>query len=111
MATMVFVHGMFMTPICWEPWMMYFEREGYDTVAPPWPGRDRSVPALRDAHPDPATSHLRLHEVIAVYDEYVRTLPEPPILIGHSMGGLIVQILLARGLGALGVAIDSAAPR
>jgi hypothetical protein len=68
---------MFMTPICWEPWMMRFERHGYTTIAPAWPGRDRSVSALRDAHPDRTTARLRLCDVIAVYDSFVRNLPEP----------------------------------
>ena len=37
----------------------------------------------------------------------VPALESPPILIGHSFGGALVQILLDRGLGAAGIAIDS----
>jgi pimeloyl-ACP methyl ester carboxylesterase len=109
--TIVFIHGMFMTPDCWHAWPARFEKSGYRVVAPPWPGRDKSVEALRKAHPDPAVGKLRLAEVVEHFDALVRAMPEPPVLIGHSMGGLIVQILLARGLGKKGIAIDPAPPK
>ena len=67
---------------------------------------DVDIEALRR---DPSTvAHLGIGEVAAHYDAIVRDLDEPPIIIGHSFGGLIAQILLDRGLGAAGVAIDSA---
>jgi pimeloyl-ACP methyl ester carboxylesterase len=108
--TVVFIHGMFMTPLCWEQWAGYFQSRGYTCAAPAWPGRDRSVKGLRLAHPDPALGRLTLAEVVEHMAGFVRSLPEKAVLIGHSMGGLVVQLLLQQGLGAAGVAIDSAPP-
>lgn len=107
--TVVFVHGLFMTPLCWEHWVAYFEARGYDCVALGWPGRDRPVEELR-AHPDPDLGKLTLVRVVEHFALTVESLDEKPILIGHSMGGLIVQLLLQRDLAAAGVAIDSAPP-
>jgi pimeloyl-ACP methyl ester carboxylesterase len=108
--SIVFVHGMFMTPLCWEQWVGYFQSQGFTCAAPAWPGRDRPVEALRAAHPDPALGRLTLADVVEHMAEFVRALPGKPVLIGHSMGGLVVQLLLQRGLGAAGVAVDSAPP-
>jgi pimeloyl-ACP methyl ester carboxylesterase len=108
--TVVFVHGMFMTPLCWEKWEAYFQAKGYQTLAPAWPLHDQPVPALRSAHPSSQLGELTLEQVLAHYRTVIAGLPEKPILIGHSMGGLIVQLLLAEGLGAAGIAIDSAPP-
>lgn len=107
----VFVHGMFMTPSCWSGWRARWEAAGHTCHAPAWPLRDRSVAELRAAHPDPALGKLTLDDVVARYEEFLRPMDERPILVGHSMGGLIVQILLQRGFGSAGVAVDSAPPR
>lgn len=72
-------------------------------------GKDRSVEAIR-ADPSPLAG-LGVGEIVEHYDRIVRSLDEPPILIGHSFGGLFVQLLLDRGLGAAGIAIDSAPPK
>jgi pimeloyl-ACP methyl ester carboxylesterase len=89
-----------------QPW---FEARGYRTLAPNWPGKDRPVEAIRA---DPSSlKGLGISEIVASYEEVVRGLEEPPILIGHSFGGLFTQILLDRGLGAAGVAIDPAPPK
>ena len=107
----VFIHGMFVTPLCWQAWIERFGRAGYEASAPPWPGHDRPVQELRQRHPDPGLGTLRLADVVERFDALVRAMPEAPILVGHSMGGLVVQLLLARGLGTRGVAIDSAPPK
>ncbi|MFI5261810.1 MAG: alpha/beta hydrolase [Candidatus Limnocylindrales bacterium] len=104
----VFIHGAWVTSLCWEPMVGYFRARGYECVAPAWPGKDRPVEAIR-ADPSPLMG-LGIGEIAAHYEGLVRGLDEPPILIGHSFGGLIVQLLLDRGLGAAGVAIDSAPP-
>jgi alpha-beta hydrolase superfamily lysophospholipase len=106
----VFVHGMFMTPLCWEQWMTYFQSKGYICIAPAWPGRDKPVETLRAAHPDPQLGKLNLTTVVEHVAAHIKTLDAKPILIGHSMGGLVVQLLLQQGLAAAGVAIDSAPP-
>ena len=107
--TVVFIHGGWVTPACWDPFVSFFEARGYRCLAPAWPGKDRSVEAIR-ADPSPLAG-LGIAEIVDHYERIVRSLDEPPILIGHSFGGLFVQLLLDRGLGAAGIAIDSAAPK
>ena len=108
--TIVFIHGMYMNPLCWEQWMDYFQSKGYKCLAPAWPGRDGPVETLRKQHPDPQLGKLTLADVLTLFTNVISALPEKPILIGHSMGGLVVQLLLQRDLAAAGVAIDSAPP-
>lgn len=107
--TIVFIHGAWVTPSSWDPFLGWFTERGYDCIAPPWPGKDRPIEAIR-ADPSPLLG-IGIGEIADHYDRIIRALPEPPILIGHSFGGLVVQILLDRGLGACGVAIDPAPPR
>jgi len=101
---------MFMNSACWEGWKPYFEGKGYRVLAPNWPGRDAPVDALRRAHPDPDLGKLTLTDVVDFHADLVQKLDEPPVIVGHSMGALVAQILVNRGLGATGVAIDSAPP-
>lgn len=108
--TVLFVHGMFMTGASWARWTERFEARGHACLAPSWPGRDGAPAELRRA-PDPALRALTLARVVEQYASVAKEQPSPPVLVGHSMGGLVVQILLSRGLGRLGVAIDSAPPR
>jgi pimeloyl-ACP methyl ester carboxylesterase len=105
----VFIHGAWVTPHCWDQMRGWFESRGYECLAPAWPGKERSVEEIR-ADPS-ALKGLGIGEIVAHYEGIVRALDEPPILIGHSFGGLFTQILLDRGLGAAGVAIDPAPPR
>jgi pimeloyl-ACP methyl ester carboxylesterase len=107
--TIVFIHGAWVTPLCWERFIPFFEAKGYRCIAPAWPGKDRPIEAIR-ADPSPLAG-LGVGEIVDHYAELIRGMDEPPILIGHSFGGLFTQILLDRGLGAAGVAIDSAPPR
>jgi pimeloyl-ACP methyl ester carboxylesterase len=107
--TIVFVHGMFMTGASWQPWVDEFGARGYPCIAESWPGRAGST-AERRAQPNPELSRLTLSQVVARFREIVAALPAPPILVGHSMGGLVVQLLMQEGLGARGVAIASAPP-
>lgn len=108
--TIVFIHGMFMTPLCWENWISLYQASGYTCLAPAWPGRDQPVEALRQKHPDPQLGHLTLTNIVEHLTGVINKLSEKPILIGHSMGGLVTQILIQRDLAVAGVAIDSAPP-
>ena len=108
--TIVFVHGMYMTPLCWEQWGARFQTKGYRCLAPAWPGRDKPIDLQRQNHPDPELGRLTLRNVIDHLAKTIQALDEKPVLIGHSMGGLIVQLLRQRGLAAATVAIDSAPP-
>jgi len=107
--TVVFVHGGWVTPRCWDPFVSYFEARGYRCLAPAWPGKDRPVEAIRE-DPTPLAG-LGILQIVDHYEGIVRALDEPPVLIGHSFGGLFVQMLLDRGLGAAGIAIDPGAPK
>ena len=109
--TVVFIHGMYMTPLCWEHWLDFYQGKGYRCVAPAWPGRDQPIDTLRKNHPDPQLGKLTLRHVLEHLTGTIKTVGEKPILIGHSMGGLIVQLLLQQDLAAAGVAIDSAPPQ
>jgi pimeloyl-ACP methyl ester carboxylesterase len=108
--TIVFIHGMFMTGLCWEHWVKYFESAGYTCLAPNWPGRDKPIEEIRRAHPDPELGRLNLTAIVEHFTAIIKSLDSKPILIGHSMGGLVTQILLNRDLAAAAVAIDSAPP-
>ena len=107
----VFVHGMFVTHRCWEGWEKLFASRGYRTLAPAWPEHDPPVEQQRSSHPNPHLGALTLADLVTRHSAMVRDCESPPILIGHSMGGLIVQLLLQQGLGAAGIAIDSAPPK
>ena len=108
--SIVFIHGAWVTPLCWEFMIPYFEQKGFQTLAPAWPGKEGSVEGQRR---DPSTTlkGLGIRQIVDHYEALIRNLPESPVLVGHSFGGLFVQILLDRGLGRAGVAIDSAPPR
>jgi alpha-beta hydrolase superfamily lysophospholipase len=108
--TLLFIHGMYMNSLCWEEWVPHFQAKGYKCHVPDWPGRDKPVDTLRKNHPDPHLGQLTLSRVLEHFADTVKTLDEKPILIGHSMGGLAVQLLLQKDLATAGVAIDSAPP-
>jgi pimeloyl-ACP methyl ester carboxylesterase len=106
-GTIVLIHGLWVNSRSWEGWKQYYEAKGYEVIAPAWPGLEREVEDLRR---DPAgIAGVGLREVVDHYERIIRALDEPPVIIGHSYGGTIVQLLLDRGLGSVGVAIDSAA--
>lgn len=106
---MVLIHGAWLTSLSWELWVPYFEKRGYDVVAPEWPRKDVSVEKM---NADPAgLAGLGVAEIVDHYASIVGALPEPPVIIGHSFGGLFTQLLLDRGLGAAGVALDPAPPK
>lgn len=110
MKTVVFIHGAFMSAESWGPWMQRFEARGFKTLAPAWPFLDHSVDDLQHA-PDRRFGKLGIGEIVDNYAAIIRELEEPPILVGHSFGGLFVQMLLDRGIGAAGVAIDPVPPK
>jgi pimeloyl-ACP methyl ester carboxylesterase len=110
-APVVFIHGMFMTARCWEYWTERFESGGHAATSLEWPQRDMPVVELRSRHPDPDLGLLTLSRIVQNHAARIQEMPEAPVLVGHSMGGLIVQLLLDRGLGSAGVAIDSAPPQ
>src|SRR4051812_46998708 len=95
--TIVFVTGAFVTHHCWDEWRAYFESKGYTTIAPPWPFKDADTAAqLRARQPnDTDLAALTLQEVVDSYANIITALPEKPLVIGHSLGGLMTQILVS----------------
>ncbi len=107
--TIVLIHGLWVTALSWEHWARRYQARGYRMLAPNWPGMDGGVDRLRR---DPsAIAGLGVTEIADHYDHIIRQLGRPPVIIGHCLGGLVVQILLDRGLGAAGVAINPAPAR
>jgi pimeloyl-ACP methyl ester carboxylesterase len=107
--TIVLIHGMWMTPRSWEHWIDHYTARGHRVVAPAWPGLDAEPEQLR-RDPSPLRG-LGIKEVVDHYDAIIRGLDRPPIIMGHSFGGLFTQLLLDRGLGAAGMAIGTGAPK
>ena len=103
--TIVLIHGLWMTPRSWEKWVAHYEKRGFKVLAPAYPGLEVEVEALR-RDPSPIEK-LTIGGVAHHLETIVRALDRPPIIMGHSFGGAFVQILLDRGLGTAGVAIDS----
>ena len=107
--TVVLIHGLWVTPRSWENFKRRYEARGYTVLAPAWPGIAGDPADLRR---DASSLHgVGIAEVVAHYEAIIRALPKPPIIIGHSFGGLITQLLLDKGLGAAGVIIDSVPPK
>jgi len=104
--TVVLIHGLWMTPRSWEKWVERFEAQGHKALAPSWPGLEKEVEAIRE-DPSPLLG-LGVKEITDHYEQIIRGLDRPPIIVGHSFGGLITQLLLDRGLGGTGVAIGTA---
>jgi pimeloyl-ACP methyl ester carboxylesterase len=105
----VLIHGLWMTPLSWEHWISRYQAAGHEVLAPAWPGFDRPPADLRaDAS---GTEHLGINEIVESYETVIAGLDAQPIIMGHSFGGLFTQLLLDRGHGSAGVAIDSAAAK
>jgi len=103
----IFITGAFIGNNCWDEWKLFFENRGYRCKAPAWPNKIASPEELRNRHPDSAIASNRLNNLTEYFAEFVKAIPEEPILIGHSIGGLIVELLLQRGFGIAGIAIHS----
>jgi pimeloyl-ACP methyl ester carboxylesterase len=110
--TVVFVTGAFVSHHGWSEWQTYFQSKGYTTIAPPWPFKNGTAAELRSKHPsgNPGLAALTLSELVDHYANIIKKLPEKPIVIGHSLGGLVTQIILNRDLAAAAVAIHSVPP-
>jgi pimeloyl-ACP methyl ester carboxylesterase len=109
--TILFITGAFVNHACWDNWKTFFESKGYKTIAPPWPGKEGDPLTLRARHPDKALAAISLSDVLKKHIDIIKALPEKPILIGHSAGGLMSQLLMNKGLAAAAVAIHPAPPQ
>jgi pimeloyl-ACP methyl ester carboxylesterase len=102
----VLVHGFWVTPRSWENWKARYEARGHTVIAPAYPGVEVEVEAL-NADPTPIEK-VTVPEIIEHLEAEIAKLDGPPVIIGHSAGGAFTQILLDRGNGVAGVALNSA---
>jgi pimeloyl-ACP methyl ester carboxylesterase len=107
--TVLFVHGLWMTPRSWEKWAEHYESRGMNVIAPAWPGMEAEVEAL-NADPTPI-GELDVATVVAHYEKILDGLDRQPIIIGHSFGGTFMQVLLDHGYGAAGVGVAAGTPK
>lgn len=107
--TIIFIHGMFQNDKSWNGWVSFFTAKGYTCIAEPWPLHEGEPEDLRHHVPKELGS-LRLKTVIEKYEALAIAHGGDAVLIGHSVGGLIVQLLLNKGLGSAGICISSVAP-
>lgn len=106
--TIVLVHGAWVTPESWDIFRQPFDAAGYTVHAPAWPFVEGRSAGELNAAPPAGFGGLTVGRIADEYQAFVATLPEAPILVGHSFGGLLVQMLLDRGVGIAGVAINPA---
>ena len=108
-TTIVLINGLWMTALSWEYWVKHYSDKGYCVIAANWPRMEGGIEQL---HRDPGSfASLGLKDVVDHYEQIIRELETPPIIIGYGFGGLVAQILLDRGWGAAGAAIASAPVR
>jgi len=102
----VFVHGLWLLPSSWDPWAELFEEKGFVALTPGWPDDPDTVEEA-NAHPE-VFADKHIGQIADHFDAVVRGLERKPIVIGHSFGGLLAQILAGRGLAEVCIAIDPA---
>ena len=102
----VFVHGLWLLPSSWERWAAFFEEAGYVGLTPGWPDDPDTVEEAK-AHPE-VFAGKGIGEIADHHEAIIRRLDRKPLIIGHSFGGLLTQILAGRGLAACSVAISPA---
>ena len=107
--TIVLVHGLWMTPRSWENWVEYYEAKGYRVLAPAYPGFEVEVEALRE-NPQ-VIADATVPETVDHLASVVEGCEKPPIIMGHSFGGTLTQLLLARGLGSAASSSTPPPPR
>jgi non-heme chloroperoxidase len=102
----VFVHGLWLLPSSWDRWAELFEQNGYTAMTPGWPDDPETV-AEAKVNPE-VFAGKTVGQVADHFEDVIRKLDRQPVVIGHSFGGLLVQILAGRGVSKATVAIDPA---
>lgn len=102
----VFVHGLWLLAESWKPWRDHFEAQGYSTVAVDWPA-DQGSYAEAHANAD-SLAGTSVADVADHVAEVIAGLDQKPVVVGHSFGGLLVQIIAGRGIAAATITIDPA---
>ncbi len=108
--TIVFIHGLFVNNTSWENWKSYFENQGYTVHTPANPGHEGTPSKLRtNIHPE--LTKTGFEDVVKNAIKLIDSLPEKPIVVGHSLAGLVVQKLIELDKVVAGVSIDGAPPK
>jgi pimeloyl-ACP methyl ester carboxylesterase len=102
----VFVHGLWLLPTSWDRWAEFFEEAGYVAVMPGWPDDPATVDEAKE-HPE-VFAGKGIGDIADYQESIIRMLERKPVLIGHSFGGLLTEILAGRGLSRASVAISPA---
>jgi alpha-beta hydrolase superfamily lysophospholipase len=105
-TSVLLIHGLWLHATSWGPWIERLRQHGYDPIAPGWPGEPATVEEAR-RHPD-LVADRGILDLVEHFSAIIKGMPSPPILIGHSFGGLLVEKLLGEGYGLAGIAIDPA---
>lgn len=106
--TIVFIHGAWVTPESWDVFRAPFAAAGYDVRTPAWPWvADHEVAEL-NGNPPAGFGDLSIVRIADHLQNLIEALPANPILLGHSFGGLLTQMLLDRGVGSAGVVLNPA---
>jgi pimeloyl-ACP methyl ester carboxylesterase len=106
---LLLIHGAWLSARSWENYADYFGKRGFAVSAPEWPRKHGDVEEMRETADESAG--LGVKEIVDHYEGLISELDHPPVLIGHSYGGLFVELLLDRGLGRAGVAMSPAPPK
>jgi pimeloyl-ACP methyl ester carboxylesterase len=106
---LVLIHGAWLSARSWENYVDYFGNRGYAVSAPEWPRKQGDVEEIRATAEESAG--LGVTEIVEHYEDLIKGLDQPPVIIGHSYGGLFAELLLDRGLGRAGVAMSPAPPK
>ena len=104
--TIVMIHGMWGTGSHWENFKGFFEDRGYQCVVPTLRFHDMDPNEL----PDPRLGTTSLLDYAADLEKLIRELQVTPILMGHSMGGVLAQILGSRELAKALVLLSPSPP-
>src|SRR5689334_22114160 len=100
----VLIHGLWLLPSSWANWADFFKQAGYAPLTPDWPDDPASVEQAR-ANPE-VFAKKTLKQVADHTTEIIRALDKKPVVMGHSTGGLLAEMLAGQGLSAVTVAID-----
>jgi pimeloyl-ACP methyl ester carboxylesterase len=100
----VFIHGLWLLPSSWANWADFFNRAGYAPLTPVWPDDPRTVEEAR-ANPE-VLAKKTLRQIADHTTEVIEALDRKPVIMGHSTGGLLAEMLAGQGLAAVTVAID-----
>ena len=102
----VFVHGLWLLPSSWDRWVTLFEEAGYVGVTPGWPDDPNTVAEAKE-HPE-VFAGKGISQIADYEEAIIRRLDRKPVIMGHSFGGLLTEILAGRGLAVASVAISPA---